>query len=74
MFAVAVAIGVTYTINRNLTWKERRALVPGQRTRYVAVSLVSIVANYLTFAVAALASLPGIRPVIAVAAAPASAW
>lgn len=67
VFAVAVAIAVTYTINRSLTWRERRAPVPGQRARYVAVSLVSIAANYLTFA-AALASLPGLRPVIAVAA------
>ena len=67
VFAVAVAIAVTYTINRNLTWRERRAPVPGRRTRYVAVSLVSIAANYLTFA-AALATLPGLHPVIAVAA------
>lgn len=67
VFAVAIAIGVTYTINRNLTWKERRAPVSGRRTRYIAVSLVSITANYLVFA-AALAALPGLRPVIAVAA------
>lgn len=67
VFAVAVAIGVTYTINRNLTWKERRAPVRGRRTRYFAVSIVSIAANYLTFA-AALMVLPGLRPVIAVAA------
>lgn len=67
VFAVAVAIGVTYTINRNLTWKERRAPVPGRRTRYLAVSLVSIAVNYLTFATA-LSLLPGLRPVIAVAA------
>ncbi|WP_026789922.1 GtrA family protein [Pleomorphomonas oryzae] len=67
VFAVAVAIAVTYTINRNLTWRERRASVPGRRTRYVAVSLVSIATNYLIFA-AALAALPGLRPVIAVAA------
>jgi len=67
VFAVAVAIAVTYTINRNLTWKERRAPVPGRRMRYVAVSLVSIAANYLTFA-AALVAIPGLRPVIAVAA------
>lgn len=67
IFAVAIAIAVTYTINRNLTWRERRAPVPGRRTRYVAVSLVSIVANYLTFA-AALTVIPGLRPVIAIAA------
>ena len=67
VFAVAIAIAVTYTINRNLTWRERRAAVPGRRTRYVAVSLVSIAANYLTFA-AALAAIPGLRPVLAVAA------
>jgi len=67
VFAVTVAIAVTYTINRNLTWRERRAPVPGRRTRYVAVSLVSIIANYLTFA-AALAAISGLRPVIAVAA------
>jgi putative flippase GtrA len=67
IFAVAIAIAVTYTINRNLTWRERRAPVPGRRTRYVAVSLVSIVANYLTFA-AALTVMPGLRPVIAIAA------
>ena len=67
VFAVAVAIAVTYTINRNLTWSERRAPVPGRRTRYVAVSLVSIAANYLVFA-AALIALPDLRPVIAVAA------
>lgn len=67
IFAVAIAIAVTYTINRNLTWRERRAPVPGRRTRYVAVSLVSIVANYLTFA-ATLTVMPGLRPVIAVAA------
>ena len=28
---VAVAIAVTYAINRNLTWKGRRAPVPGRR-------------------------------------------
>jgi len=67
VFAVAIAIAVTYTINRNLTWRERRAAVPGRRTRYVAVSLVSIAANYLTFA-AALAAIPDLRPVLAVAA------
>lgn len=67
VFAVAVAIAVTYAINRNLTWKERRAPVPGRRARYLAVSLVSIAANYLVFA-AALAILPGLRPVLAVAA------
>jgi len=67
VLAVAIAISVTYTINRNLTWRERRAFVPGQRTRYLAVSLISITANYLAFA-AALAALPGLRPVIAVAA------
>ncbi len=67
IFAVAVAIAVTYTINRNFNWRERRAPVPGRRMRYLAVSLVSISANYLTFA-AALAALPGLRPVIAVAA------
>lgn len=67
VFAVAVAIGVTYMINRNLTWKERRAPVPGRRTRYLAVSLVSIAANYLTFA-AALSLVLGLRPVFAVAA------
>ena len=67
VLAVAVAIVVTYTINRNYTWRERRAPVPGRRMRYLAVSLVSISANYLTFA-AALAALPGLRPVIAVAA------
>ncbi|PKR89508.1 hypothetical protein CXZ10_09030 [Pleomorphomonas diazotrophica] len=67
VFAVAVAIAVTYTINRNLTWKERRVPVPGRRARYFAVSLVSIAANYLVFA-AALVALPGLRPVLAVAA------
>lgn len=67
VFAVAVAIAVTYAINRNLTWKERRAPVPGRRTRYVAVSLISIAANYLIFA-AALAAIPGLSPAIAVAA------
>ncbi len=67
VFAVAVAISVTYAINRNLTWKERRAPVPGRRTRYLAVSLVSIAVNYLTFA-AALSLLPSLRPVVAVAA------
>lgn len=67
VFAVAVAIGVTYTVNHNLTWRERRAPVPGRRTRYLAVSLVAIAVNYLTFA-AALGLLPGLRPVIAVAA------
>ncbi|WP_370678326.1 GtrA family protein [Pleomorphomonas sp. PLEO] len=67
VFAVAVAIAVTYTINHNFTWRERRAPVPGRRTRYVAVSLASIVVNYLTFA-AALAVISGLRPVIAVAA------
>lgn len=67
VFAVAVAIAVTYWINRNLTWKDRRAAVPGRRTRYIAISLTSIVANYLVFA-AALAALPGLRPMIAVAA------
>ena len=67
VLAVAVAIVVTYTINRNYTWRERRAPVPGRRMRYLAVSLVSISANNLTFA-AALAALPGLRPVIAVAA------
>lgn len=67
VFAVAVAIAVTYAINRNLTWKERRAPVPGRRARYLAVSLVSIAANYLVFA-ATLAILPGLRPVLAVAA------
>lgn len=66
VFAVAVAIAVTYTINRNLTWRERRAPVPGRRTRYVAVSLVSIATNYLAFA-AVLTTVPGLRPVIAVA-------
>ncbi len=67
VFAVAVAIVVTYTINRNLTWGDRRAVVPGRRARYVAMSLVSIAANYLVFA-GALAALPGLRPAIAVAA------
>lgn len=67
ILAVAVAIAVTYAINRNFTWKERRQPVPGRRTRYLAVSLVSIGANYLVFAVA-LALLPGLRPVLAVAA------
>lgn len=67
VFAVAVAIAVTYLINRNVTWKERRATVPGRRTRYLLVSLVSIAANYLVFA-AALVALPGLRPVFAVAA------
>lgn len=66
VFAVAVAIAVTYTINRNLTWRERRAPVPGRRTRYVAVSLASIATNYLAFA-AVLTAVPGLRPVIAVA-------
>lgn len=67
VFAVAVAIGVTYAINRNLTWKDRRAPVPGRRARYLAVSLTSIAVNYLTFA-AAMSLLPNLRPVIAVAA------
>lgn len=67
VFAVAVAIAVTYAINRNLTWKERSTPVPGRRARYLAVSLVSIVANYLIFA-AAMAVLPDPRPVLAVAA------
>lgn len=65
--AVAVAIAVTYTINRNLTWKDRRAPVSGRRARYVAVSLTSIAVNYLVFA-AVLAAISGLRPVIAVAA------
>ncbi|WP_053239435.1 GtrA family protein [Pleomorphomonas koreensis] len=65
--AVAVAIAVTYAINRNLTWKDRRAPVPGRRARYVAVSLTSIAVNYLVFA-AALATISGLRPLIAVAA------
>ena len=67
ILAVAIAIVVTYTINRNFTWKERRSPVPGRRARYLAVSLVSIAANYLVFA-AALALLPGLRPLLAVAA------
>lgn len=67
VLAVAVAIAVTYAINRNFTWKERRAPVSGRRARYLAVSLVSIAANYLAFA-AALAVLPDLRPVLAVAA------
>ena len=67
VFAVAVAIAVTYTINRNFTWKERRVTVPGRRMRYAAVSLVSIATNYLIFA-AILAAMPNLRPVIAVAA------
>ena len=65
--AVAIAIAATYAINRNLTWKDRRAPVPGQRARYVAVSLTSIAVNYLVFA-AALATIPGLRPLIAGAA------
>ncbi len=65
--AVAVAIAVTYTINRNLTWRDRRAAMPGRRVRYVAMSLVSIAANYLVFA-GALAAIPDLRPAIAVAA------
>ena len=67
ILAVAVAITVTYTINRNFTWKERRARVSGRRARYLAVSLASIGANYLVFA-AVLALLSGLRPVLAVAA------
>ncbi len=67
VFAVAMAIAVTYAINRNLTWKERRAHVPGRRARYLAVSLVSIIANYLVFA-AAMTVMTDLRPVLAVAA------
>ncbi len=67
ILAVAVAITVTYAINRNFTWRERRAPVSGRRARYLAVSLASIGANYLVFA-AVLVLVPGLRPLLAVAA------
>ena len=63
--AVAVAITVTYAINRHLTFGDRRGASGGHRLRYVAVSLVAIVINYLAFALT-IALLPSVRPIAGV--------
>lgn len=63
--AVAVAIGVTYTINRHLTFGDRRGAAGGRRLRYVAVSLVAIAINYGAFALT-IALMPDVRPIAGV--------
>lgn len=63
--AVAVAIAVTYAINRHLTFGDRRGGAGGQRLRYVAVSLLAIAFNYAAFAIT-IALLPGVRPIAGV--------
>jgi putative flippase GtrA len=63
--AVAVAIGVTYTINRHLTFGDRRGTERGRRLRYVAVSLLAIAVNYAAFALT-IALMPGVRPIAGV--------
>lgn len=64
--AVAIAIALTYTINRHLTFGDRRGAAEGRRLRYVAVSLVAIAINYGAFALT-IALLPGVRPIAGVA-------
>lgn len=63
--AVAVAIGVTYTINRHLTFGDRRGAAGGRRLRYVTVSLLAIAINYGAFALT-IALMPGVRPIAGV--------
>ena len=63
--AVAVAIGVTYTINRHLTFEDRRGAGEGRRLRYVAVSLFAIAINYGAFALT-IALMPDVRPIAGV--------
>lgn len=64
--AVAVAIAVTYVLNRRVTFRAPAAGRPGRRLRYLVVSLVSITVNYLVYALA-MATVAGLRPALAVA-------
>ncbi|WP_181700410.1 GtrA family protein [Chthonobacter albigriseus] len=72
VFAFAVAIGVTYGLNRAITFADRKsAREAGGRVaeggRYLAVNLAAMAVNYAVFA-AVLTAAPGLRPMLAVAA------
>lgn len=73
LFAFAVAIAVTYALNRVFTFADRRrsgrthAMRLAESMRYVAVNLAAMSVNYAVFA-AALTLVPELRPMLAVAA------
>ena len=67
--AVVVAVATTFLLNRHLTFRStaRGLAVAAEFGRYAATSSLSTAINYAIYA-ALMTSLPGLRPVLAVAA------
>lgn len=68
VFAIATAMGVTYLINRSMTFGRSNRPVAEEGARYVFVGLIGALVNYAIYA-ALLLSFPEIQPVIALTAA-----
>lgn len=64
--AFAVAVAVTYVLNRRFTFATDGPARAVEGGRYLAVNLAAMTVNYAVFA-AVLATLPEVRPVLAVA-------
>lgn len=64
--AFALAVLVTYGLNRRFTFAAARPARAAEGGRYLAVNLAAMGVNYAVFA-AVLAAVPGVRPFLAVA-------
>ena len=68
IFAIAAAMGVTFLINRSVTFGRSSRPLAEEGARYVFIGLVGALINYSVYA-ALLLRFPEIQPVIALTAA-----